>query len=137
MNGGVHVGRPSGAMISLEGVATLEDAVAIVLHNCALVDRAKLEAWLMTQPSEVRQVAKRRPINKLYRVMLDNDAKSLVYGIVVGYAQPQHGGPAGCAIQILGIHSGAGSYEEPIPVPPDVLVDVTEAAKAGKLEFPK
>jgi len=127
-------------MVPLEG-KTLEDLVRIALLNIEAFDHARFDTWRRGRGGGISKLADRRPPDKLYRIITDNERESegcdapLLVGIVVGYQEAARGAPAMCRVQVLGVHAGAGSYEEPLAVPEDALEDVTERAQAGKLVF--
>lgn len=127
-------------MIPLEGT-TLEDLVCIVLLNVEHFDHARFETWRRGRGGGIPKLAYARPPDRLYRIVTDNERESegrdapLLLGIVVGYQETARGAPAMCRVQVLGVHTGAGSYEEPLVVPADALEDVTDRARSGKLSL--
>jgi hypothetical protein len=137
---GLEVG--SRTMVPLDG-ETLEDLMKSALINIDVMsgfwEQQQYQVWLAKQPGDIEKVAKKRPPNRLYRLISDNEKEGqdapMLASVVVGYQEGTKGGPALCAVFVLGIKSGAGSYETPIMVPWDSLEDVTEKARAGKLVF--
>lgn len=117
----------------------MEDIVKIALHNVDRFAQAPYNAWLAQQSYPVRATARVRPPDALYRVQTDNerlgvdDGRALL-GIVIGY-QERRGEPALCAVHVLGVPEGAGSFERPVFVPADQLISVTAQARAGKLRY--
>lgn len=124
-------------MIPLEG-ETLGDLVRIALHNIQFFRRDAFETWRLAQSEDLRTLAELRPPDKLWRIITDNERSGRgtpkLYGVVIGYAEGR-GEPALCMVYVLGVKTGAGSYEQPVGIPRDALVDVTEEARAGKLQF--
>ena len=116
---------------------TLEELVQAALHNIGLWDEVAWHAWIEHQSGRVQALATRRPPNRLYRLLSDDEregrgAPTLV-SIVVGYRDAS---PALCAVHVLGVWSGTGSYATPLPVPAEALLDVTDRARAGQLALP-
>jgi len=114
-------------MIPLDA-QNLDAYLRIALHNIAEYDRDHQAAdeWLRKQPDAVQRLAKRRPLNRIYRVTTQHQDVEL-YAVIVSYqvrrSEPQ------CGIQILGVFEGAGSNGDPIGVPEDALEDVTDAIR--------
>jgi hypothetical protein len=128
-------------MLPAEG-KTLEDIVRVVVDvNIPAFDHAKFEQNSKTWSGARQALAKKRPLNKLYRIVSDQERaggeETLLYGLVVGYTEPERGTPAMCLVFVLGVYEGAGSYDTPLVVPADALEDVTEKARAGQLRFPR
>ena len=125
-------------MVPLEG-ETLEGLVALALLNIDQFDHARFEVWRLSREGAIAQLADRRPPDRLYRIITDNERAGkgapLLVGIVVGYRSPTRGGPASCCVQVLGVKTGAGSYESPLTVPGEALEDITDKARSGKLRF--
>lgn len=116
----------------------LESIVQAVLANIARFDYVAFGGWTRLQPWEpkTRKLAFiTHPPNKIYRVISDNEREGVgapeLLGCIVGYSDGEKGGPAMAYVWILGVFSGMGSYESPIPVAGEVLVDVTERVRSG------
>lgn len=128
-------------MVPLEA-ETLEDLLQIALYNIRHFDQAAFGKWLKRQPGDVQDVARRRPPAAVYRLVTDNEVESMgkeapmILGVVVGYPPGTRGAPALCAVQILGVKAGVGSNATPVVVPTEVLEDVTEKARTGKIALP-
>lgn len=123
-------------MVPLDGT-DLRALIRGALYNIDRFNMQAFLAWKATVSEAVQKVAESRPPNRLWRVITDNEragrGQPLVYAVVLGYAEPSRGAPAMVMVHVLGVQTGAGSYREPLGVPEDSLVDVTDEARAGKL----
>lgn len=126
-----------GLMVPVEPTAPLRDQVQAVLYNIERFNLSMFEVWLRGSPGALVKLATKRPPDRLYRLVTDNERDGegvpLLYGFAVGYREGQHGGPALVMIQVLGVDTGMGSAADPVGVPAESLLDVTERAAAGKL----
>lgn len=123
-------------MVPLDGL-DLRQQVQSALFNIEHFDHARFAVWCAGRSAGVPELARKRPPDRLYRVISDNEQEGegtpVLVGVVIGYAQTQRGTPALCMVQILGVAAGrAGSYADPIGVPADALIDVTDAVKEGR-----
>lgn len=117
-------------MIPLENGDDVALAAAKVRANASRFDWAGFEVWLRGQGDGIPALARRRPPDRLYRVVTDGEREGggrvEVLGIVVGYKRAACGAPALCAVQVLGVDAGGGSAEAPLFVEASSLEDVTD-----------
>jgi hypothetical protein len=107
------------------------------LMGPAKTHRQQFMAWLIKQDEKTRELAKKRPLNKIYR--LKDGLQSVTrgaspLGLIISYKDVRGMGLVG--MQVLGFEGDElGSAKNPLWVPPDTLEDVTEAAR--KLVLPE
>ena len=99
--------------------------------------RQQFLLWLRKQGSDVIQLAKMRPLNKIYRVkggLLSETRGISPLGLIISYKKGAAGDPPLCGVQILGFKGDQlGSGSNPLPVPAEGLEDVTAACRDGSL----
>lgn len=94
------------------------------------------QQWLARKPEVIRNLAKKYPMDRLYRVrggVVSATRGVSPLGIVISYRLGDHGGAPEMGVLVLGVKRGLGSAEKPLPVTADGLEDVTSAARAGQL----
>lgn len=92
--------------------------------------------WLRTKPGVVQELAKKAPMNRLYRVrggVVSATRGLSPLGVIASYREGVAGGAAEAGVVVLGVKRGLGSMEKPLGVPLEGLEDVTDDARAGRL----
>lgn len=96
-----------------------------------LTPREQFTEWLTKQDESTRKLVKTCPPNKLYRLKggLQSATRGTApFGVVISYKHSRGAGFVG--VQVLGFEGEElGSAKNPLPLPTDVLEDITEEAR--------
>lgn len=106
-------------MKPLDPTLPLDELLARARVNVAQFDRAAFAIWLRQQSEDIRRIAKKAPPNVVWRIQADDGQQ--LYGVIAGYQGARRGMPPMPRLVVLGIKEGAGSPEDPVALPLDVL----------------